>query len=748
MPVPSRPRTIDPPARRIIPATDLDGVEVAKQANLYLLTEGRGDVHVDARGLGLYALDSRILSTSVVRINGTVPTLLRGPYATEHGDTIQLTNPELRRNPDDKLAISSTLARSSLSITRSRLIDGELRERLTIVNHSSGVEDLTVELGLGVDMADIFEVRGYPRAARGRLRPIEIEPGRAAFSYDGLDGVRRTTTVVAEDASLDATDDPDAWSGASVVASWSTSLEPGGRMNVGWSVVTTSEAIPPTPSVPPAPEVAPLSPLNRRPASTMDSPPADWPLTTTISSDHELLDRTIARSLADLKMLRNEGPDAGEHYLAAGIPWFTTLFGRDTIIAALETVAFQPANAIMTLEVLARRQAVRDDPWRDAEPGKILHELRTGEMAGAGETPHDPYYGSIDSTPLWLILLAETHAWTGDDELVDRLWPNALAANDWIDAYGDLDGDGFVEYRRRSSRGLLNQGWKDSGDAIRHADGSLAEGSIALAEVQGYVYAARRGLARLAYRRGEREFADRLERAAVQLRADFDSAFWVPEIGFYAMALDGDKRPVATLGSNAGQALWSGIVPPERAAVVADRLLKPDLFSGWGVRSYAAGQVGYNPVGYHTGSIWPHDNALIAAGLKATGSADAANVLAGRLIEAAQWFPDLRLPELFCGFGRDDVGAPVAYPVACSPQAWAAAAPISLITTMLGLRADASAGQLELVHPNLPAWLTRLTVKGLVIGDASVDLLVHSWRGRTSAELIDRRGPIHVLIHA
>ncbi len=747
MPVPSHPRTIDPPAPRIIPATDLGGVEVAKQANLYLLTDGRGDVHVDARGLGLYALDTRVLSTAVVRVNGTAPTLLRGPYATEHGETIQLTNPELRRNPDDKLAISSTLARSSLSITRSRRIDGELRERLTIVNHSSRTEDLTVELGLGVDMADIFEVRGYPRAARGQLCPIEIEPGRVAFSYDGLDGVRRTTTVVAEHASLDAADDPDAWSGASVVASWSTSLEPGDRMSVGWSVGTTSKAIRPAPAIPPPPLAPPPAP-NRRRAPTTDNPLADWPATTTISSDHELLDRTIDRSLADLRMLRNEGPDAGEHYLAAGIPWFTTLFGRDSIIAALETVAFQPANAIMTLEVLARRQAVRDDPWRDAEPGKILHELRTGEMAGAGETPHDPYYGSIDSTPLWLVLLAETHAWTGDDELVDRLWANALAANDWIDASGDLDGDGFIEYRRRSPRGLVNQGWKDSSDAIRHPDGSLAEGPIALAEVQGYVYAARRGLARLARRRGEWEFADRLERAAAQLQADFDKAFWVPELGFYAMALDGDKRQVATLGSNAGQALWSGIVPPEHAAAVADRLLQPDLFSGWGVRTYAAGQPGFNPVGYHTGSIWPHDNALIAAGLKATGAVDAANLLAGRLIEAAQWFPDLRLPELFCGFGRDDVGVPVAYPVACSPQAWAAAAPISLITTMLGLRADASAGQLELLHPTLPAWLTRLTIKGLVIGDASVDLLVHSWRGRTSAELIDRRGPIHVLIHA
>jgi glycogen debranching enzyme len=374
--------------------------------------------------------------------------------------------------------------------------------------------------------------------------------------------------------------------------------------------------------------------------------------------------------------------------------------------------------------------------------------MRTGEMARAGETPHDAYYGSIDSTPLWLILLGATHAWTGDDALLDRLWPNALAALDWIDRSGDLDGDGFVEYRRRSRLGLLNQGWKDSADAIRHTDGRPAEGAIALAEVQGYVYAARRAMARLARHRGEPELATRLDTEADALRERFDAAFWLPDAGYYAMALDGAKRPVASIGSNAGQALWTGIVPEARAARVADRLLAPDLFSGWGVRTFAAGQPGYNPVGYHTGSIWPHDNALISAGLKAVGSADGANLIAGRLIEAAQWFPDLRLPELFCGFARDEVGAPVAYPVACSPQAWAAAAPFFLLQTMLGLRADASARRLELIRPTLPEWLTKLTISGLPVGDDSVDLLVHRWRGRTSAELLGRRGSIDVVIHA
>ena len=383
-------------------------------------------------------------------------------------------------------------------------------------------------------------------------------------------------------------------------------------------------------------------------------PPAHAPrfVVPQIRSDHELLDRTLARSVADLHALHNDGPETGEQYLAAGIPWFATLFGRDSIIAALETVAFIPSLAVSTLEVLARLQATTDDPWRDAEPGKILHELRTGEMARAGETPHSPYYGSIDSTPLWLILLGETHAWTGDDGLVDRLWPHALAALAWIETSGDLDGDGFLEYQRRSPLGLRNQGWKDSGDAIRHTDGALAEGPIALAEVQGYAYAARRAMARLARHRGDDQLGARLDVAADELRLRFDAAFWVPAIGFYAMALDGDKRPVATITSNPGQALWSGIVPPERAERVTARMLEPDLFSGWGIRTYAAGQPGYNPVGYHSGSVWPHDNALTAAGFKWAEAADGANTIAGRLIEAAQWFPDLRLPELFCGYDR------------------------------------------------------------------------------------------------
>ena len=730
------PRIIPAPTPTIVPATDLGSVDVGKEGNLYLLTDPRGDIRIDGRGLGLYDLDTRILSTSILRLNGAQPTLLRGPDRDGGADTIQLTNPELRRNLADKSAGTPSLARRELSLTRTRLIESTLHERVTIESYSATSEALEIELGLGVDMADIFEVRGYPRTARGTLCPIELYDDRIVFAYDGLDHCRRTTTVVLEGAKIRPVNDPDTWPGASVVASWGSRLRPGRRVTVEWTIAYSIEA--------PEGIAASASPPSSR-AKRREEMPFAVP---GISSDHELLDRTLTRSIIDLAALRNDGPAEGEHYLAAGIPWFATLFGRDSIIAALETVAFIPSLAVATLQVLARLQATVDDPWHDAEPGKILHEMRTGEMARAGETPHDAYYGSIDSTPLWLILLGETFAWTGDEALLDKLWPNALAALHWIDASGDLDGDGFVEYQRRSRLGLLNQGWKDSGDAIRHLDGTPAEGPIALSEVQGYVFAARRAMARLARHRGEVELATRLDQAADDLQARFDAAFWLPDARFYAIALDGHKRPVASIASNAGQALWTGIVPPERAARVAERLLEPDMFSGWGVRTYAAGQKGYNPVGYHTGSIWPHDNALIAAGLKMTGSADGANLLAGRLIEAAQWFPDLRLPELFCGFARNEVGAPVAYPVACSPQAWSAASPFFLIHTMLGLRADATGRRLELMRPTLPDWLAKLTIMGLPVGDDSVDLLFHRWRGRTSAELLGRRGSIEVIIHA
>ena len=740
--MPSDPMTVPVPTHPIVAATDLGGVEVLKRGNLYLLTDQGGDVHPDARGLGLYELDTRVLSSAALRINGEHATVLRGPHDAAKANVVQLTNPELRRDPEDKVFDSERLARRSLSIARGRSLQDGLREELVVANHSATAQDILIELGLAADMADIFEIRGYRRPRRGELEPVALDGARATFVYRGVDGWRRTTTVDASEGGTYGRADEADFPGAVVILRWRCRLAPGESTSVSWTARTVLD---PPDELPTDGGIEALSATAATVASVTTE--RDYEAAR-ISSDNELLDRTVRRSIADLRLLVNDGPAPGERYLAAGIPWFTTLFGRDAILASIETLAFMPAFARETLDVLARLQSTVDDPWRDAEPGKILHELRVGEMARAGELPHAPYYGTVDATPLWLILLAETFAWTGDHELVDRLWPNAMAALRWIEESGDLDGDGFVEYQRRSERGLLNQGWKDSGDCLRYRDGTLAEGPIALTEVQGYVYAAWLGIARSARTRGEHALADELEAKAADLQARFDAAFWVPDLGFYAMGLDGRKRPIDGIGSNAGQALWSGIVPAERTAALADRLLQPDLFSGWGIRTYASGQPGFNPIGYHTGTVWPHDNALIAAGLKAAGESDAANLITTRLVESSQWFPDLRLPELFCGYDRAEVGVPVAYPVACSPQAWAAAAPLHLIRTMLGLRADAARRRLELDRPNLPDWIGKLTVEGLRVGDASVDLLVHRWRGRTSAELLNRTGELDVIIHA
>ncbi|HEV7810353.1 MAG TPA: hypothetical protein VGO64_07125, partial [Candidatus Limnocylindrales bacterium] len=468
--------------------------------------------------------------------------------------------------------------------------------------------------------------------------------------------------------------------------------------------------------------------------------------TTTIQTDHELFNLTVGRSLADLRLLMNDGPGPDQRYLAAGVPWFTTLFGRDALIASLQALPFRPQIAMETLSVLAAYQATEVDDWRDAEPGKILHELRIGEMAGAGELPHTPYYGSVDSTPLWLIVFGAVWDWTGDRAFLDGLWPNALRALEWIDRWGDLDGDGFIEYQRRSSRGLLNQGWKDSVDAIRDRTGGRPEMPVALAEVQGYVFDAKRRMARLARVRGDDEHARRLEAEAEALRVRFEEAFWVEDLRYYAMALDGTKRPLDAIASNAGHCLWSGIVSPTRARDVADRLTSPAMFSGWGIRTYAEGQPGYNPIGYHTGSVWPHDTSLIAAGLKRYGFEDESNRLVGQMFQAAQHFDEYRLPELFCGFDRDESVLPVPYPVACSPQAWAAGASFLFLETMLGLRAHAGSGELELHHPVLPDWIGKVTLTNLRIGDASVDLLFHRWRGTTSAEVLRKVGDLSVTI--
>jgi glycogen debranching enzyme len=755
------PVQLPPPRPAIVSATDLGGVGVLKHGNLYLLSDAFGDVHPDSRGLGLYDLDTRILSCAVLRINGVRPTLLRAQSAASHISTIQLTNPELRRDPAIKQGHDEALAMRAISVMRRRWIGGGLAERIEVTNYSAGPQDITLDLELDADAADIFEVRGRIRQQRGTYRPTQATPESLVFAYDGLDGLERRTLIAFSPADVaPSSNDGTGSSEGSVRVRWTFRVEPGGTGSVHWEVSTdlspTAGDAPPVEETPArlARSVTAARPSRGEDAIGIDAPSVaeeeygNWhDRCARIRSDGELLDLAIRRSIADLRLLRNDGPMRGEHYVAAGIPWFTTLFGRDSVITALEILPFMPDVARETLRILADWQATEDDPDRDMEPGKILHELRVGELARTGELPHRPYYGSIDSTPLWLVLLDETYRWTGDIDLVRSLWPNALAALEWIDRYGDLDGDGFVEYERRTPHGLINQGWKDSSDGIRHRDGAIAVAPIALVEIQGYVYDAKLRMASLARRMGEPQLAARLESEAADLYRRFNDAFWMDDIGFYAIALDRDKRQVGTIGSNAGHCLWSGIVPPERVDAVVERLLDPAMDSGWGIRTYASGQPGYNPVGYHTGTVWPHDNALIAAGMKRAGRHDAADRVASRIFEAAQHSPDFRLPELFCGFGRGMADMPVPYPVACSPQAWSAATPLSLLQTMLGMHADAAHDVLELDRPHLPAWLGKVTVHELRVGERSVDLLFHRWRGNTtSAEVLRRDGPLELVI--
>jgi len=751
-------RLIEPRLIPIEKATDLGSVQVLKHGNLFLLTDQFGDIHSDSRGLGLYRDDTRLLSCSVLRVGGARPVVLQGSTGANYRGVIQLTNPTLDRNPNDKIRPGQSLLGRKLGITRERLINGDaLEERVRIVNFAEHDENVEIFIELADDAADIFEVRGFPRE-RGTLLSIVATDSRVAFRYDGLDGrQRRTHLVFSEAGALEPVKPDDVpMLGGSVRYRWKWDLAAGAEHELSWVVWATEAPTPaspasPAPSASPAVSAAELRELFPEPPRIAADEGAAayhaWARSTTaVSTDHELFNLTIGRSVADLRLLVNDGPKEGQRYVSAGVPWFTTLFGRDSIITALQTLAFRPQLAVETLDVLASLQATEVDDWRDAEPGKILHELRVGETARAGELPHSPYYGSIDSTPLWLVLLGATYEWTGDKGMVDRLWPNALAALRWIDEFGDRDGDGFVEYERRSPRGLLNQGWKDSGDAIRDRTGLEAKAPIALAEVQGYVFDAKTRMAALARMRGDVDLADRLVRDAEALRARFEEAFWVEDQRYYAMALDADKRQADAIGSNAGQCLWSGIVSEGRARDVADRLLSPAMFSGWGIRTYAQGQPGFNPFGYHTGTVWPHDTSLAAAGLKRYGFQDEANRLVGQVFEAAQHFGEFRLPELFCGFDREKAPMPVPYPVACSPQAWSAGAAFMFLQTMLGLRGHAEANELELLRPNLPDWLGKVTVTNLRIGEASVDLLFHRWRGTTSAEVLRKVGDLSVTI--
>ncbi len=463
---------------------------------------------------------------------------------------------------------------------------------------------------------------------------------------------------------------------------------------------------------------------------------------TCIRTDNRALNQIIERAEQDTYLL---GQTFGEgKVLSAGIPWFATLFGRDSLIAAMQTLMFNPALARQTLTVLAEYQGQKQDDWREEEPGKILHELRFGEMSRSGEVPHTPYYGTVDATPLWLMLYADYYAWKGDRTLLEDLWPHALEAMAWIDR--SLEPTGYVTYQCKSAGGLGNQGWKDSGDCMVDGAGKLAKGAIALSEVQGYVYAAKVRLAPLAELMQRPDLRDRWRAEAQALKIRFEKDFWLPQKGYIALALDGQGNPVDSITSNPGHCLGLGILSPEKAHSVAERLQAPDMFSGWGIRTLSSSSPAYNPMGYHVGSVWPHDNGIIAAGLRSLGYIEQALEIAQGIFDMTNLQPYQCPPELFCGFERTPTNRPVRYPVACSPQAWATGTVFQLLQIMVNLMPDVANNCLRIVQPTLPASVSYMAINNFKVGQTLLDLEFERSHEATACRVVRKRGNLRVVI--
>jgi glycogen debranching enzyme len=722
------------PARRVAPDRyDLEGApDVPAEAREDLLALKSGAVFVCARpdgdirparasGEGLYSQDTRHLSELRLTVGGSRPVLLSSVMESGHHAVINATNPVLRSG------VGGPVPQETLNVRRTLLIGDRLFYRVRVRNFHPDPVATVVEVWLAADFADVFEVRGVQRRTTGRVLAPTRDRDRLRFSYVSGDGQRRETLVELEPLPARVRVDDE-------------------RAHVAWDVqLQAGEAVSLLITVAPARDGRRRAGSTlERTAARLDAAHVDWVGgCARISTDNELFDRLIDASVRDLHALMM--PVGGEKLPAAGIPWYVAPFGRDSLLSACEALMINPEVARGTLRVLAGLQAETDEAWRDAEPGKILHELRTGELARTGHIPHTPYYGTADATALFLMVAGGYYRWTLDLDTVAQLRPAFDAALAWIDDWGDRDGDGFVEYERRAPAGLHNHGWKDSGDAVVHADGTLAEGPIALVEVQGYVYEAKLRIADVYEALGDAPRAAQLRTEAGALRAAFNEAFWNPEEEFFALALDGRKTQVRSVTSNPAHCLYCGIVDNDKAALVAERLMAPDMFSGWGIRTLSSSSPAYNPMSYHNGSIWPHDNSIAAAGLKRYGFDTATIRIAAGLFDVAAGARDFRLPELFCGFHRDGSRAIVAYPVACIPQAWAAAAPFMLVQALLGISAYAPGNRLTVDRPRLPDWLGSVEIRDIRVGRSKVSLAFRqAGPGSTGFSLLEQEGDVRV----
>ena len=699
-----------------------DRTRVLKHGRMFAVFDRHADVQPVGFGeQGVYFDDTRFLSRLELRVGGRRPLLLSSTVKKENDLlAVDLSNPDLKESSG-----SLTLARGELHVFRSTFLwNGVCYMRLRISSFSRDPFEVDLRLDLDADFVDIFEVRGAKRERRGRRLHEEVTEASLVFGYEGLDGVTRRTRV---------TFDPPPQSLSGRQARYHLSLAP--RQSVTLLVAIACELGAEAP--PAATHEHALAALTAELGNAAFS-------RCRIHATSDDLDEWLHRSISDLQMMITQTPDGPYPY--AGVPWFSTPFGRDGILTAMEVLWIAPEIARGVLGFLAATQATETSPERDAQPGKILHEARGGEMAALGEVPFGRYYGSVDATPLFVMLAAAYLRRTGDVAFIRTLAPHVDHALAWIERDGDSDGDGFVEYARQTDKGLVQQGWKDSHDSVFHADGTLAEGPIALCEVQGYVYGAFRGAAEIASVLAHPARAEAYLRKAQVLRARFAETFWDETLETFVLALDGTKHPCRVRSSNAGHALWTGIAEPAQARRAAETLMSEGSFSGWGVRTLDACELRYNPMSYHNGSIWPHDNALIAAGFADYGFDDLGLRLFEAMLGASETVDLHRLPELFCGFSRRPGEGPTLYPVACAPQSWAAAAVFMLLGSALGITIDGARGEVSLSHPVLPPTIGDLRITGLEVGSGRVDLLFENHPHDVGLTVLRREGEVRVVV--
>ena len=691
-----------------------------KEGDLFLYSNELGQVPgAENSVLGLYYRDTRYLSRYELTVAGRQPVLLSASADRGYAATVELTNLEART------ADGRTLPQASVHVRRTRLVADRLYELLRVRNYHDRHVDLVVDLHFEADFADLFEVRGSRRRRRGSRLGPQTSDGTLTLSYLGLDDVARQTIIRFHDR-------PESLKRGR--ARFRLQLPPGERAVIRYDVQVVG---PEAPGEIGGEFNARLGSL-RRDHERWESGATD------MFTDNEQVNRALRRGQQDLRTLSTVVD--GERIPLAGMPWFVAPFGREMAFVGLQTLLLDLRWAQAAVSFLARLQGTQDSTFREEQPGKIMHELRRGEMAGLRAVPHTPYFGSIDATALWLLLVAELAVWTGDLDAFELRVPAVDAALRWVDGPGDPDGDGFVEYERRSRAGLRNQGWRDSADAVQHDDGTPVEGLVALAESQGYVYYAKRRLAAVYGQLGDVERAERLSQDAARLKRAFNERFWMEDEGFYAMALDGEKRQVRPVSSTIGHALWSRIVAEEHVPAVVERLMAPDMFTGWGVRTLSKQAAFYNPVSFYNGSVWPFDTALIANGMKKHGYVQEAGRLAWGLVEAATAHEYARLPEIFCGFTRQSTDRPVSFPMACSPDANSSAALFLVLQSMLGIYAQAEENIVYVHNPVLPRWLGEVTLSNLRVGRTSMRLRFRREGGQTSFSVLDKQGPGRIVV--